>query len=185
MPSYPLLPMLWSVFGLISTCSISIYCVTRKILNYVSQLKLPNFFLINTFPKIILINHHLLDRFPLWMFNFYMSMISNPRWSQIISYYFSMLGAQLWLPTQFVHLFFNSLRMAKEWSGKSWADLQSSSKSWTVFYFILSFVSVFHLRPCWIMCTNFDLISPITLAYIHSVSNYISNGYVSFSLWTY
>lgn len=35
------------------------------------------------------------------------------------------------------------------------------------------------------MCTDFDLISPLLLAYVHSLSNYIDNGYVSFSLWTY
>lgn len=100
-------------------------------------------------------------------------------------HYFSMLAAQLWLPTQFVHLFFNPPCTAKERSGKSWTDLQSTSKSWTVFYFILSFVSVFYLRSYWIMYTDFDLISPTTLAYMHSLSNYINNGCVSFSLWTY
>lgn len=34
------------------------------------------------------------------------------------------------------------------------------------------------------MCADFDLISPIILAYMHSLSNYVDNGYVSFSLET-
>lgn len=100
-------------------------------------------------------------------------------------YYFSMLAAHLWLPTQFVHLFFKPPCMAKEWNGKSWTNFQSTSKSWSVFYFILSFVPVFYLGSYWIMCTDFDLISSIILAYMHSLSNYIDNGYVFFSLWMY
>lgn len=64
-------------------------------------------------------------------------------------------------------------------------DLQSTSKSWSVFYFILSYVLVFYSRSYCIMCTDFDLISPVILAYMHPLSNYINNGYVSFSLWAY
>lgn len=100
-------------------------------------------------------------------------------------YYFSMLAAYLWLPTQFAHLFFKPPCMAEGWNGKPWTNLQSTSKSWSAFYFILSFVLVFYLRSCWIMYADLDLISPIILAYRHSLSNYIDNGYVSFSLRTY
>lgn len=100
-------------------------------------------------------------------------------------YYFSTLAARLWLPTQFVYFFFSALFMGKEWNTKSWTHLQSTSKPLNVFYFFLSSVSVFYLRSYWIMCTVSDLIFPIVLAYMHSLSNYKDNGYVSFSLWTY
>lgn len=78
------------------------------------------------------------------------------------------------------YIVFSSIHLA--WQRN---DLQSTSKSWSVFYFILFYVLVFYSRSYWIMCTDFDLISPIILAYMHPLSNYINNGYVSVSLWTY
>lgn len=116
-----------------------------------------------------------------------MNMISNPKWTEILLFIFS----QCWLDIcdcQLSLSISSSIHPAwqrNEMESHEPVSLQSTSKSWRVFYFILSFVSVFYLKSYWIMCTGFDLIPPIILAYMNSLSNYIDNGYVSFSLWTY
>lgn len=115
-----------------------------------------------------------------------MNMISNPKWTQLLLY----ICSQCWLDIcdcqLSIHLLFNPPAWQRnEMESHEPISLQSTSKLWRVFYFILSFVSVFYLKSYWIMCTGFDLIPPIILAYMNSLSNYIANGYVSFSLWIY
>lgn len=96
--------------------------------------------------------------------------------------YFSTLDAYLWLPTQFL------LQCPLHGKGMKYKVMNSSpiyQQTIKCFLFFLSSVSIFYLRSYWIMCTGFYLISPIILAYMHSLSNYKNNGYASFSLWTY